>query len=278
MGNQALSTDNTSSQLAASQVASTITPSSQTTREPFNWMGTQYSAAQTRADMKDWILLDNQSSVDLFLNPGLVTNINNASETLVLATNAGDLTTNQQATVPAYGKVWYDEEAMTNVFSLAEMMDRHQVTFNSAKENAFIVHTEKGPVKFPRGPENLYYYKPKYRTGTNLVETVDENKSFYTARQHERAKQARTLLHTLGCPTIQDLKAVLRMNAINNCPVTINTVDLAEKIYGKDVASIKGKTTRRKPTPVMNDIVEIPQELMDAQWEVDLCFNIMYVN
>ena len=91
-----------------------------------------------------------------------------------------------------------------------------------------------------------------------MVMTVDENKSFFTDREVERAKKARTLLHTLGCPTIQDLKAIIRMNTIANCPVTIPVVDLAEKIFGKDIASIKGRTTQNKPTPVVHDIVEIP--------------------
>jgi hypothetical protein len=86
------------------------------------------------------------------------------------------------------------------------------------------------------------------------------------------------LLHTLGCPTIQDLKAIIRMNTIANCPVTINDIDLAEKIYGKDVASIKGKTTRQKPTPVIQNMVEIPPELKDAQQNVDLCFDTLFIN
>jgi hypothetical protein len=107
-------------------------------------------------------------------------------------------------------------------------------------------------LKFTKGPENLYHFKPmipEQKIQRNLVQTLQENKSFYTDREVTRAKKARMLLHTPGCPTIQDLKAIIRMNTIANCPVTINDIDLAEKIYGKDVACFKGKTTRQKPTP-----------------------------
>jgi hypothetical protein len=111
-----------------------------------------------------------------------------------------------------------------------------------------------------------------------MVSTIDENKSFFTDRQIERATRARTLLHTLGCPTLKDLKAIIRMNSIQNCPVTSSDLDLAEKIFGKDIATIKGKTTRQKPTPVVSDIVDIPPDLMEAQREVDLCFDTVLIN
>ena len=68
------------------------------------------------------------------------------------------------------------------------------------------------------------------------------------------------------------------MNSIQNCPVTITDVDLAEKIFGKDIASLKGKTTRSKPAPVVQDIVDIPHKLIAAQHDVDLCFDTMYIN
>jgi hypothetical protein len=51
-------------------------------------------------------------------------------------------------------------KAMTNVFSLANMEKRYWITYNSKKESAFIVHMENGPLKFTKGPENLYCYKP----------------------------------------------------------------------------------------------------------------------
>jgi hypothetical protein len=240
-----------------------------------------FSAAQTETEMRDWILLDSQSTVDLFCNAALVENINQLEDVLNLATNAGNLTTNKKAILPGYEKVWYADTAMTNVFSLANMERKYRFTYDSMKEGAFAEHTEKGPLKFTKGPENLYYFKPKIpelKIQRNLVQTVQENESFCTDREVTRAKKARMLLHTLGCPTIQDLKAIIRMNTIANCPVTINDIDLAEKIYGKDVASIKGKTTRKEPTPVIQNMVEIPPELKKAQQNVDLCYDTLFIN
>ena len=53
--------------------------------------------------------------------------------------------------------------------------------------------------------------------------------------------QAQTLYHSIGTPYIADLKAAICMNAITNSPVMTADVHLAEKIFGPDIATIKGK-------------------------------------
>jgi hypothetical protein len=58
----------------------------------------------------------------------------------------------------------------------------------------------------------------------------------------------------------------------------VTDVDLAEKIYGKDVASIKGKNSEAKTYTCIHNIVEIPKEWIKAQEHVDLCFDTVYIN
>jgi hypothetical protein len=47
-------------------------------------------------------------------------------------------------------------------------------------------------------------------------------------------------MHSLGCPTVNDLKNILRLNMIVDRPVKVPDVVLAEKIHGADLASLKG--------------------------------------
>ena len=68
-------------------------------------------------DMRRVILLDNQSSENVFSNPDLVHSIRKSKKTLNLATNAGVLKTNQVATVPLYGDVWFNKDAITNMIA-----------------------------------------------------------------------------------------------------------------------------------------------------------------
>ena len=85
--------------------------------------------------LRQSILLDSQSSVDLFCNRKLVENVQNTHETLNLRTNAGKLQIKTKATVPGHhNPVWFDEAAVANVFSLALMEDKYRVTYDSHKE------------------------------------------------------------------------------------------------------------------------------------------------
>jgi hypothetical protein len=169
---------------------------------------------------------------------------------------------------------------LANIFGLASAIKKCHVTYGSNKEDAFLMHMKDGIVKFERTPEGLYAYKPTknfLRTvaerkqmkaptaeptvnlntitddqeGINcLVSTVSENRKGYTQRQFEDAKAARRLYHVMGCPGAENFKNLLRQNIIMNCPVTVDHVNIAEKIFGPDIGSLKGKTTRKKPTPV----------------------------
>jgi hypothetical protein len=60
--------------------------------------------------------------------------------------------------------------------------------------------------------------------------------------------------------------------------VTVEDVNISEKIFGPDMSSLKGKSTRRKPKPVRSDLIEIPKEIITKHHDIDLCMDAMYVN
>ena len=53
---------------------------------------------------------------------------------------------------------------------------------------------------------------------------------------------------------------------------------MVEKIYGPDIGTLKGKTTRRSPGPVRKDYIEIPPEIKANHGNLALCIDIMFVN
>jgi hypothetical protein len=122
-------------------------------------------------------------------------------------------------------------------------------------------------------------YKPPGKVKTvQLLNTVEENKSFYTQCRLAEAKRARDLCHALGTPSLNDFKAILRMNTMTNNPVTTEDIKVAERIFEPDIRVVKGKTSRRKPAPVVSDYIEIPRKLISTQRDVTLCIDAMKVD
>ena len=143
----------------------------------------------------------------------------------------------------------------------------------------FNVKTEKGVITFERLANQLYVFKPTINHVESLfINTLEKNKGFYTKREIERAQAARNFSRAIGCPSDNDLKAIIRMSSVKDCPIIEKDVTLAEKIFGKDAAVLKGKTTCKKPEIVIHDTISIPPELKLAQQDVTLCVDGFYVN
>jgi hypothetical protein len=187
-----------------------------------SWSGAHIQFYQAE-QMREMILLDNQSTTTIFCNPDFIKDVVDSDTPMYLSTNGGILTTKKKATVPGWGKVWYNPSAITNVFSYAEMAQRYPITYDSTKEDAFIVHKDGKEVKFKRMPNGLYAFTPprvcRSAHQQSHVTTVEENKTFYTPKQFEKAKQARDFYHAMGTPTVKDLKALIRMNTVKNTPI-----------------------------------------------------------
>ena len=129
------------------------------------------------------------------------------------------------------------------------MTKKHRITYDSGKENSFIVHLETKPIKFLQSNNGLYYYKPDYKTkNTSLVnhsiESVQENKLLFTNRQVERAKQARNIYHALGTPSLQDFKSIITSNQIRNLPITLDDSKIAERF---DAMGLRKQLVNLKP-------------------------------
>jgi hypothetical protein len=250
------------------------------------------------------ILLDTGSTLKAtFMNPELVTDIQVANTPISMRTNAGSKKIELEATVPGFGPTWFDPDQIANIYGFTHLVDKYRITYDSDNEDAFVVHTDSGFIKFRRTSDGLYAYEPttKFKENVatikepipnkerlsdsggvrsnNLIATVRENRMGYSQKQFERAKRARRLYHIVGCPTVDNFKHILRQNIIKNCPVTPADVNVTEKIFGGDIGALKGKTTRRRPVPVQDDEVEISPEMLDPpDPDLTYCMDIMYVN
>ena len=90
-----------------------------------------------------WLLLDNQSSVDQFMNPKYLRDISTVEKSIYAYCNAGKPSTNQHGMFGGM-KIWYKPAGTANVISLKTVKSKFRVTYDSEdRGRVFMVHTSK---------------------------------------------------------------------------------------------------------------------------------------
>ena len=89
---------------------------------------------------------------------------------------------------------------------------------------------------------------------------------------------AKQLLHALGYPSVVDLNTIIETTAIQDNLLTKSNLKLMEHVFKPDIHTIKGKTTRQCPHQLVSNVVSIPHKLHDAQHNVCLYIDIMYIH
>ena len=68
------------------------------------------------------------------------------------------------------------------------------------------------------------------------------------------------------------------MNLIRNNQVICKDLNFAIKNYGPDIGTIKGKTTRKTPLLVVNNLVELPDQTIEVNQDVIISIDGITVN
>ena len=166
---------------------------------------------------------------------------------------------------------------------LKDMRSKFRVTHNSSIKPAFMIHTNRGVIKFPETSEGVYAINMDCKKITKIKQMylwlpLSKNMRKFTQKQKWVGKRAMNLHYLLGMPTPNDLKNMIRMNLIKNNPVTIKDVDIIFGIYRSQTPSLKSKSVKKKQGIAINNKIQLPHELISTNKNIVLAIDTITVN
>jgi len=204
--------------------------------------------------------------VDVFCNAKMMTNVREAKCHLTLHCNARTVQVTMKGDLSGYGPVWYHPSGIANILSLNSVCKKYCVTFDSGntEEQGLVVHKNDGSKWiFRTSRKGLYYSDVASDVRAIMVTTVDNNKAKYSVRQYSSAKKARALQNVIGRLSTVDFIKYVKGNMIPNCNVTREDILRAEDVFGPNLGSIKGKTTRRPTEHVNLTWKNVPEDVLE---------------
>jgi hypothetical protein len=188
---------------------------------------------------KNWLLLDSQSSTDMFCNSDYLTDICDAPTPTIIRCNAGKSLCTKKGMFKTglFGSipVKYYPKGICNLISLKTMGKLFRVTYDSDEGGCFKVFMPRGIAKFKQCKKGLHYLDlsklpDKLKEDVCCVTTIQKNFEGFTRREVEDAIRARRLQGMLGGPTDAVYEGMVRDKLIDNCPVTPSDIKNAHTI------------------------------------------------
>jgi hypothetical protein len=142
---------------------------------PIDKLLTHPAGTATQLDLREVVLLDSQSTVDLFCNRKFVKRPYRSNKRLNLETNGGTVVIHNKAELPGFhAPVWYDTNAVTNILSFRNLIKQYPISYDS-DNTMFVVHREsdgKRNMEFRMHKSGLHYFDPRRTASNDDVTTI----------------------------------------------------------------------------------------------------------
>jgi len=163
----------------------------------------------------------------------------------------------------------YVPTIIANVLSYAMLAELFNIQYDHENQQ-FIVSNVNNSFVFQRN-NNRYIMHYQLPTTNNSINMISR---YYTKRDVERANKALTMIKILGYPGTSSVIRNIRYNAIGNCDINAADVNRAIELYGNQIPSIRGMTTKPRNSITNETIKDINY---NTNFGVHLYIDIMYV-
>ena len=118
------------------------------------------------------------------------------------------------------------------------------IPYNSKAGNRFILQKTDKQLIFNSNPYGFYFHDVRYWE-ILMLDTTTGNCEGYTDHDFAEATKAREGLAMMGNPSPMDYINIVYSGMLRNFPVTPEAFNNANTVFVPDVASLKGKTTKK---------------------------------
>jgi hypothetical protein len=151
------------------------------------------AGSKIKLEFREIIILDSQSTMDLFFIAALVSKTSKSKSIMRLKRNVGTMAVSRKATLPGYNKsVWFSTRAITKIIALRNIIEQYRITYDS-DDLMCVVHREsesKPNMEFRMHERGLHYYYLSKEAHLTFVNTVSEKKKVLRrSRSRERISQ-----------------------------------------------------------------------------------------
>ena len=129
------------------------------------------------------ILLDSGSTISLFRDKEFLEKTWDSKTRLLMETNAGNKIIMKQGEIAGFGDVWFDEEAVSNLLGLNDVVSRgHRVTYDSDTADQFVLHVRdkdkvvQREILFPVSERGLYVKEKEIEMDARRMRKDDSKK------------------------------------------------------------------------------------------------------
>jgi hypothetical protein len=230
------------------------------------------------------IIVDSGSTFNCFRERNLISNIHSCDPFSTLS-NGGGMTYTKKGTVTVFQELdcYYNPECLVNIISLDCLQTKYHTTFDSEKKNAFTVEvSDVLTITFEGFGSGLYFVNlnnPVNAYPLSLLNTVTENKQFFSRREIEGAEASRAQQGQIGWPSDQEYYEIIRDNLLTNSKATLDDLRRAEHIFGGTAVDLlKGKTVY-KPinTNASIERIPLPPIILKTHPSDDLDVDFLYI-
>ena len=235
--------------------------------------------------LSNMVLIDNQCSAGLVNNEKFLTNIRPCANPVRVTGIGGDIVITHEGDSKRFGVLMLCKSIPCQILSFYDVTTKNDIEWDQPKQTFTVEFDDGFTMKFTATPETKMYIHELETSddvsddddidnnNENALVTVSENESKYTVREVKQAKLAVELQKKMGYASTQDIVEMINSGSIINLPITVRDVKIAEEIYGKSIAIMKGKTRHTSP-PVFNNNI-VPRPLLKDQ---KMYSDIMFVN